>query len=81
MLREYSKVATMLDSTLTVIEDDRRSLYDEESAFRTDGSVTTSITSSIYARYIGNGRKYQTVRGGEYWGPSDEKQMETMEAV
>lgn len=39
-----------------------------------------SVTSSIYAGHIENGRRYPTVREG-YWGPSDEKQWESMEAV
>jgi hypothetical protein len=34
----------------------------------------------MYRGYIENGRRYQTVREGEYWGPSDEQQFETMEA-
>ena len=44
-------------------------------------SDTTSISSSIYAGYVENGRRYQTLREGEYWGPSDEKQFESMEVV
>jgi len=43
-------------------------------------SETTSIASSMYAGYIENGRRYQTVREDKYWGPSDEQQFETMEA-
>lgn len=42
---------------------------------------STSISSSIYAGYVENGRRYQTTREGEYWGPSDEKQFESMEAA
>lgn len=38
-------------------------------------SDTTSIASSMYAGYIENGRRYQIKREGEYWGPSDEKQV------
>lgn len=38
-------------------------------------SDTTSIASRIYAGYMENGRRYQTTREGEYWGPSDEKQV------
>ena len=34
-----------------------------------------SVSSSIYAGYLANGRRYQTTREGEYWIPSDEKQV------
>ena len=47
-----------------------------ESGYGSVNSDTTSISSSIYAGYIENGRRYQSTReGGEYWGPSDEKQV------
>ena len=36
---------------------------------------TTSISSSIYKGHVENGRRYQSLREGEYWGPSDEKQV------
>ena len=39
------------------------------------------MTSSIYKGYFENGRRYQSVREGEYRGPSDEKQFESMETV
>ena len=42
---------------------------------------STSIASSIYAGHVENGRRYQTKREGEYWGPSDEKQWESMHAA
>lgn len=29
----------------------------------------------MYAGHMENGRRYQTKREGEYWGPSDEKQV------
>lgn len=48
---------------------------DADSTLGTEYSDTTSITSSIYKGYIENGRRYQVVREGEYWGPSDEKQV------
>lgn len=55
---------------------------DTDSAFGTYASSgTTSIASSIYAGYVENGRRYQNVREGQYWGPSDEKQFENMEAA
>lgn len=56
-------------------------MYDNDSALGTEKSETTSIASSIYAGYVENGRRYQTVREGEYWGPSDEKQFEAMETA
>lgn len=37
-----------------------------------------SITSSIYKGIIENGRRYQCLKEGEYWGPSDEQQFESM---
>ena len=46
-----------------------------DSGFGTDNTDTTSVASSIYAGFMENGRRYQTVREGEYWGPSDEKQV------
>ena len=50
--------------------------FDSDSAYGgTDRSDTDSITSSIYAGFLENGRKYQTLREGEYWGPSDDKQV------
>lgn len=54
---------------------------DGDSAFGTDHSDTTSVASSIYKGYVENGRRYQITREGEYWGPSDEKQWEAMQAA
>lgn len=51
-----------------------------DSGFGTDHSDTTSVASSIFRGIIENGRRYQSVREGEYWGPSDDKQFESMEA-
>lgn len=45
-----------------------------DSGVGTERSDHTSIASSVYAGFIENGRRYQNVREGEYWGPSDEKQ-------
>ena len=36
------------------------------------------MTSSIYKGVIENGRRYQILKEGEYWGPSDEQQFESM---
>lgn len=41
----------------------------------TESSEATSIASSIYKGYAENGRRYQTIQEGEYWVPSDEKQV------
>lgn len=41
-------------------------------------SDTTSVASNIYKGIIENGRRYQAVREGEYWGPSDDKQFQSM---
>ena len=46
-----------------------------DSEFGTDSSDTTSVSSSMFEGYLENGRRYQTKREGEYWGPSDEKQV------
>ncbi|KAJ5605182.1 hypothetical protein N7510_010336 [Penicillium lagena] len=43
-------------------------------------SETTSLASSIYRGVMENGRRYQTIKEGEYWGPSDEQQFESLEA-
>ncbi|KAJ5682496.1 hypothetical protein N7462_005661 [Penicillium macrosclerotiorum] len=43
-------------------------------------SETTSLSSTIYKGVMENGRRYQTLREGEYWGPSDEQQFESYEA-
>lgn len=59
-----------------VIDDD----VDADSAFGDDTqSDTTSLASEISRGYIENGRKYQSTKGHEYWGPSDEKQFQTFE--
>lgn len=51
-----------------------------DSAYCSDASSeTTSISSSIYRGVIQNGRRYQSLKEGEYWGPSDEKQFSSME--
>ena len=53
---------------------------DTDSAFE-DGdnaSETTSISSSIIKGHMQNGRRYASLREG-YWGPSDERQFETMD--
>lgn len=44
-------------------------------------SDTTSISSSMYAGYVENGRRYQTMREGAYFVPSDEKQFEAEHSV
>ena len=36
-------------------------------------SDTTSLSSSIIRGIVENGRRYQTLREGKYWGPSDEQ--------
>lgn len=36
-------------------------------------SDSTSISSSIRRGIIEHGRRYQTLREGKYWGPSDDK--------
>ncbi|KAH8694893.1 S-adenosyl-L-methionine-dependent methyltransferase [Talaromyces proteolyticus] len=56
--------------------------YEGDSAWGGDDSAseTTSVTSSIYRGLTENGRRYQSYRDHDYWGPSDEKQFETMEA-
>ena len=41
---------------------------------------TTSIASSIFRGLIENGRRYQTVRDGEYLQPSDDQQYESFKA-
>ncbi len=43
-------------------------------------SDTTSIKSEIYRGYMENGRRYQTVAEDKFYGPSDEKQFESMNA-
>ncbi|KAI9839173.1 MAG: hypothetical protein M1819_003166 [Sarea resinae] len=60
------------------VGDDGDSTFDDDG--RSGNSETTSVTSSIYRGMWENGRKYQTLRQDEYWGPSDDKQFETMEA-
>jgi hypothetical protein len=42
-------------------------------------SETTSVASSLLKGHIENGRKYATLRS-DYWGPSDDRQFETMDA-
>lgn len=50
-----------------------------DSAFGGSNSASdwTSVTSSIYKGVIMNGRRYQSLKEGEYWGPSDEQQFES----
>ncbi|KAJ5088736.1 hypothetical protein N7456_012352 [Penicillium angulare] len=57
-------------------------LYALTAAYGVDDnqSETTSLASSIYRGVMENGRRYQTIREGAYWGPSDEQQFETLEA-
>lgn len=43
-------------------------------------SETTSLSSKIYKGVIENGRRYQALKEGEYWGPADEQQFESYEA-
>ncbi|KAG4429480.1 hypothetical protein IFR05_015043 [Cadophora sp. M221] len=58
------------------IDDD----FDGDSAFGEDSqSETASLASAISRGYMENGRKYQSTKGHEYWGPSDDKQFETFE--
>lgn len=56
-------------------------MYTGDSALGSDHSDTTSIADSIYAGHIENGRRYQTVREGEYHLPADEKQFNSMDIV
>ena len=55
------------------VDDDLDSAYGESLY-----SDTTSLTSSIARGIVQNGRRYQTMREGEYWGPADDKQFESM---
>ncbi|KAJ5912936.1 hypothetical protein N7504_001819 [Penicillium tannophilum] len=43
-------------------------------------SETYSLASSIYRGVMENGRRYQTMREGEYWGPADDQHFEALEA-
>ncbi|KAJ5765483.1 hypothetical protein N7520_005042 [Penicillium odoratum] len=43
-------------------------------------SETFSLSSSIYRGVMENGRRYQTMREGEYWGPADDQHFEALEA-
>ncbi|KFY84758.1 hypothetical protein V500_09021 [Pseudogymnoascus sp. VKM F-4518 (FW-2643)] len=63
-------------------EDGLVEIDDWDSSYGGDDSLseTTSIASSMYRGYIENGRRYQTIREDNYWGPSDEQQFETFEA-
>ncbi|KFY05779.1 hypothetical protein V491_09025, partial [Pseudogymnoascus sp. VKM F-3775] len=63
-------------------EDGLVEIDDWDSSYGGDDSLseTTSVASSMYRGYIENGRRYQTVREDNYWGPSDEQQFETFEA-
>ncbi|KAJ6151787.1 hypothetical protein N7470_006915 [Penicillium chermesinum] len=42
-------------------------------------SETTSLAASIYHGVTENGRRYQTTREGDYWGPCDAQQFESQE--
>ena len=42
-----------------------------------EGDSDASISSRICNTYLENGRKYPSLKAGEYWGPSDEKQVHT----
>ena len=66
-----SLMASCEQKLTSVIQDDTYT----DSGFGTDNTDTTSVASSIYAGFMENGRRYQTVREGDYWGPSDEKQV------
>ncbi|KXG51842.1 uncharacterized protein PGRI_092350 [Penicillium griseofulvum] len=44
-------------------------------------SETTSLASCVYRGVFENGRRYQTVREGASWCPSDEQQFESLEAA
>ncbi|KAJ5605798.1 hypothetical protein N7510_008579 [Penicillium lagena] len=50
--------------------------YDSSSDWQSD---TTSIASSLYEGFLENGRRYASLRGSEYFSPSDEQQFETYE--
>ncbi|KAJ6071209.1 hypothetical protein N7499_009223 [Penicillium canescens] len=43
-------------------------------------SETTSLASTIYRGVFENGRRYQVVKEGRSWCPSDEQQWESLEA-
>lgn len=63
----------MLSSVLIVPQED--DTYSDPGIGTEYNSDSTSIASSVYAGFIENGRRYQNVSEGEYWGPSDEKQV------
>lgn len=52
----------------------------DDSAFggSTSQSDWTSVTSSIYKGVIENGRRYQSLKQGEYWSPADDQQFESV---
>jgi hypothetical protein len=43
-------------------------------------SETTSIASSICRGVYENGRRYQSLKEGQYWCPCDEQQFESLQA-
>lgn len=53
----------------------------EEERYEPDDwkSETYSIASNLYKGVMENGRRYQTLRQGDYFSPSDEQQFETYE--
>lgn len=53
----------------------REHAVSQEKAALTFDSDSTLIASSMYDGFVENGRRYQTKREGEYWGPSDAKQV------
>ena len=50
--------------------DEHAESSDDADSVNTD---TTSISSSIRRGIVENGRRYNSTRPGEYWGPSDDK--------
>lgn len=59
----------LLPADGTVEIDDTSDNTDGESVY----SDTTSISSSIRRGVVENGRRYQTLREGSYWGPADDQ--------
>lgn len=72
MARELANTKIVPDPDLFLSEVDE---YDPDD-WR---SETISIASDLYKGFMENGRRYQTLRNGEYFSPSDEKQFETYE--
>ncbi|EOD44847.1 putative tam domain methyltransferase protein [Neofusicoccum parvum UCRNP2] len=72
-------MALQTDPNALVLEVDQDGVSDADSAFCSQSSTSTSVTSSVFNYKYENGRRYHGFREGNYFLPNDEKEQDRLD--